>query len=509
MPDTLPPLLHNLAAAIPGVRVVETHISWVLLTGTFAFKIKKPLNLGFLDFSSLEKRQACCQEEIRLNQRLAGDIYIEALPVTGSADHPVLGGTGPALEWAVKMRDFSPCDTLEQGPRPENRQVDAIADRIARFHAEVDQAAQDSPWGTPEQVRGPTQQNFNQLRDLHLPVEIQALLEQLAPWASAEGTRLGSHFQARKAAGFVRECHGDLHLGNIAWVDDAPLIFDCIEFNPALRFIDVISEVAFLAMDLCHRGHDDLAWRVLNRYLEHTGDYGGLAALAYYMVYRALVRAKVAALRAHQEGGEFGECRRYLELALRLAQPPAPALVLMQGVSGSGKTVVSQQLLEGLPGVRLRSDVERKRLFGLPPLGDSRSIPGGIYTLEAGVRTREHLLEQSTLLLQQGFKVIVDATFIAPDWRGPFAGLAARLGLPWCWVAPEVSAQTLRERVAARAARGGDASEAGLEVLESQLAGQTPLDEEESARCIRPTPDWPADRLLPATRACLARQALP
>ncbi|MEW6678376.1 MAG: AAA family ATPase [Pseudomonadota bacterium] len=481
----------------------------MLLTDTLAYKIKKPLDLGFLDFSSLAKREACCREEIRLNRRLAPHIYIEAVPVTGSVEHPVLEGQGPVLEWAVKMHAFAPASTLDLEANLQGTQIDAIADRIARFHSDIAPATQDSPWGTAAQVQEPMQQNFSQMGALHPPVEIQALLDRLAPWVSTEGTRLAPHFQARKAAGFVRECHGDLHLGNIAWVDDAPLIFDCIEFNPGLRFIDVISEMAFLAMDLCHRGHDNLAWQALNRYLEHTGDYAGLAALAYYMVYRAMVRAKVAALRARQENSSFGECRCYLELALRLTQPPAPALILMHGVSGSGKTVVSQQLLESLPAVRLRSDVERKRLFGLPPLGDSRAIPGGIYAPEASTRTRERLLAQSALLLQQGFKVIVDATFISPDWRKPFADLAVQLDVPWCWVAPEVPAETLRARVAARAARGDDASEAGPEVLESQLAGQTPLDGEESARCISPTPDWSADRLIHATRTCLAHLALP
>jgi aminoglycoside phosphotransferase family enzyme/predicted kinase len=509
MRSTLPPLVANLLGQFPGATLIETHISWVILAGEYAYKIKKPLDLGFLDFSTLEKRQHACQEEIRLNRRLAPATYLEAVPITGSVARPTIGGDGPVLEWAVKMRAFPRNATLDLKQRLKPEQMDAIADRIASFHQTIAQAPMQSHHGRPDQVREPMQQNFLQLRALQPPGQALALLTTLENWAQAEGRRLDAHFRARKAQGFIRECHGDLHLGNIAWVDDAPLIFDGIEFNPDLRFIDVISEMAFLVMDLHHRGASGLAWRVLNRYLEHTGDYAGLAVLPYYLVYRALVRAKVAAIRARQEGEEPGECLDYLELAARLAERRHPSLILMHGVSGSGKTLLSQQLLEGLGAVRLRSDVERKRLFGLKPLEDSRGIPGGIYTQEAGERTRERLLALARGLLQEGFSVIIDATFLARDWRQPFQSLAAQAGVPWLLVSPQAPLEVLRQRVRQRQVRGRDASEADTAVLEAQWAAKEPLQPEELRHTLVPEAGWDAHTLVERVRSQLTSPDIP
>jgi uncharacterized protein len=482
------PLIAGLLAALPQEplpRLIETHISWVILAGDHAYKLKKPLDLGFLDFSTLDKRRACCDAEIRLNRRLAPDIYLGVVPVTGSPQNPRFGGDGPVLEWAVKMRAFPADATLDKEPEVTAEQIDAIADRVAAFHGEIEQAPADSGFGMPDRVMAPITANFAHLRSLSPPEDVLPLLDRLEGWSRAEGERLRAHFAARKAGGFVRECHGDLHLGNIAWVDHRPLIFDAIEFNQDLRFIDVANEVAFLTMDLRHRGRDDLAWRCLNRYLEHTGDYPGLAALPYYQVYRAMVRAKVAAILASQANGDFAECRRYLELAECLARAGRPALVLMHGVSGSGKTWHSQRLLERLGAVRLRSDVERKRLFGLAALDASGGIPGGIYGQQAGDRTLARLLELARNLLRAGFGVIVDATFIRRDWRAPFADLAGELGLPWFIAAAEAPPEVLRERVSRRQATGRDASEAGLEVLEAQLASLEPFTETELPHVLR------------------------
>ncbi len=530
------PLIAGLLAALPQdppPRLIETHISWVILAGDYAYKLKKPLDLGFLDFSSLDKRRACCEAEIRLNRRLAPDIYLGVVPVTGPEDAPRFGGEGPVREWAVKMRAFPADATLDREAQVSAGQIDAIADRVAAFHGEVDIAPADSAHGLPEEVMAPIAANFTHLRALPTPADLPPVIDRVEAWSRAEGERLAGHFAARKAGGFIRECHGDLHLGNIAWIPDTlpplekppfgdkgggggfvgitlavrgeippnppfpkggmedrgqPLIFDAIEFNPDLRFIDVINEIAFLTMDLRHRGRDDLAWRGLNRYLEHTGDYPGLAALPYYQVYRATVRAKVAAILATQRGGpsgvDFGECRDYLALADRLAHDRRPALILMHGVSGSGKTWHSQRLLERLGAVRLRSDVERKRLFGLAAGASSAGIPGGIYTREAGERTLARLLELSRGLLDSGFMVIVDATFIRRDWREPFARLAEERALPWFIAAAEAAPDVLRERVGRRMAEGRDASEAGLEVLEAQLASLEPFSASEQPHVL-------------------------
>ncbi|MDD5388733.1 MAG: AAA family ATPase [Gallionellaceae bacterium] len=502
----------------PAPRLIETHISWVILAGDYAYKLKKPVNLGFLDFSTLEKREHCCLEEVRLNSRLAPDIYLGVVAVAGTP--PKVEGEGAVLEWAVKMRAFPADATLDREAEITAAQIDAIADQVARFHGEIATAPVDGGFGSPDAVRAPVAENFRQLRSLLPPppgegwgertAPVQATTSKQAPlplpqplpqgvrgadavdrleaWSLAEGQRLADHFTTRRAEGHIRECHGDLHLGNIAWLTEelpplakggSPLIFDGIEFNPGLRFIDVISEIAFLCMDLMHRGQAPLAWRFLNRYLEHNGDYAGLTALPYYLVYRAMVRAKVTAIRASQSDGDFAETLRYLELAQRITQRPAAALLLMHGVSGSGKTWVSQSLLEGLGAIRLRSDVERKRLFGLPALADSRALGQDIYSREAGERTLARLLGLTKTLLRVRFRVIVDATFIKRDWREPFQKLAEERGIPWWIAALEAPSEVLRQRVAARQASGHDASEAGPELLAAQLAAVEPFNEDE------------------------------
>lgn len=502
-------------AAIP--RLIETHISWVILAGNFAYKIKKPLDLGFLDFSSLEKRRFFCTEEIRLNQRLAPEIYLAVVPISGTEEEPRMDAGGQVLEWAVKMRAFPADATLDREAEIGIEQIDAIADRIADFHAHIaiaaiESAENETANGEPKTVIEPVRMNFTQLRAMSALVETTdapPLLDSLQTWSEEEGGRLSAHFAARKAGGFIRECHGDLHLGNIAWVDDAPLIFDALEFNPALRFIDVISEIAFLSMDLKHRGRPDLAWRLLSRYLDMTGDSAGLTALPYYQVYRAMVRAKVAAILARsadeKSSPDFRECLTYLELAHRLAHDRRPALVLMHGVSGSGKTWLSQHFLERLGGIRLRSDVTRKRLFGLSPLQDSGDIPGGIYTQEASARTLGALLEDARNVLKAGFFCIVDATFIHRTWRAPFQALAEELGVEWHIVSVEAPSDVLQARISQRRQSGADASEANHAVLASQLANLEPFSPEESAHVIRLGAGWRAEEAITRLRQTLAQ----
>ncbi|OYY93685.1 MAG: hypothetical protein B7Y41_10590 [Hydrogenophilales bacterium 28-61-23] len=518
----MPPLITGLLkpAAYPHPantpRLIETHISWVILAGEFAYKIKKPLDLGFLDFSSLDKRRHFCEEEIRLNTRLAPDIYLGVVAITGTPEEPLIEGTGAAIEWAVKMRAFPADATLDREPEITIEQIDAIADRIAAFHENIAIAPAESAYGAPESVSEPVAVNFAQLRKL-LPLldgeTFKTLLDRLQTWSQTESERLAVHFIARKTNGYIRECHGDLHMGNIAWVDGKPLIFDALEFNPALRHIDVISEIAFLAMDLRHRDRDDLAWRLLNRYLDQTGDIDGLAALPYYQVYRALVRAKVAAIQASQAGADFAECLRYLELANRLAHDRRPALVLMHGVSGSGKTWLSQHLLEQLGGIRLRSDVTRKRLFGLKPLQDSSAdfsnTPGGIYTQAASARTLTTLLDAARASLAAGFLTLVDATFIHRTWRAPFQALAEEIGIAWQIVSVEAPSDVLRARIAQRRLSGADASEADQSVLDSQLANLQPFSPEESVHVLHLGSGWTVADAIAQLRAALNIQPKP
>lgn len=500
MPDALPPLIRTLLAeaacydhAVDKPELIETHISWVLLTGSYAYKIKKPVDLGFLDFSTLALRQQDCLEELRLNKRLAADIYLDVVAITGSVDAPRVNGAGEMLEYAVKMRQFPHDTTLDKlAERGElgKAQIDALAARLAHFHlAECEHAAIDSPWGEPEAIARPVEENFQVLARCAEADELNGLHR----WCNAEHARLAPLMSARKQRGFVRECHGDLHLANLAWFDGQLLIFDCLEFNPALRWIDVISEVAFCYMDLLHRGYAGLAARFLNAWLEATGDYEGVALLRYYAVYRALVRAKVAALRAEQgclaSHAEESAC---LQLAEQLASlpsstlpftlHPSPFLWITHGLSGSGKTTLSQQLLEKHGLIRLRSDVERKRLAGLDACARGGEA-SGLYSESFGLRTYQYLVERAEDLLASGWSVIVDAAFLQRWERDRFRELAKRTGADFRILDIPTDPAVLRERVRLRQAEGSDASDAGLSVLERQLATALPLDADELSYC--------------------------
>ena len=488
------PACHDHAAG--PVQVIETHISWVLLTGDFAYKIKKPLDLGFLDFSSLDKRLHACREEVRLNRRLSPDVYLDVVAITGTPAAPRINGAGEAFEYAVKMRQFPPdatLDRLEAQGQLTARQIDAIAATVSRFHLQdCARAEEDGPWGSPEKVWQPVAQNFLQIAPrLADPVDHQQL-DTLQAWSVAEHARLVPLLAARKRDGFVRECHGDLHLGNLAWVDDQLLVFDCLEFNPELRWIDIQSEAAFCWMDLLQRGHADWAWLFLNLWLEKTGDYAGLALLRYYAVYRALVRAKVAAIRSGQTAGSghdmaLAEVRTLLDLATTLTRPLPVRLDITHGLSGSGKTTVTQGLMQTPGGIRLRSDVERKRLAGLDVLDRSGSGVGQqLYAADATHRTYEHLARLAGDILDAGWPVIVDATFIARWQRQLLRAQAKSRGVVFRILDFPVPVATLRARILQRSRAGNDASEANLAVLQHQLDTEEPLGSDEQAERVNP-----------------------
>ena len=473
------------------IELVETHASWVFLTGEFAYKVKKPVDFGFLDFSSLEKRRHCCNEELRLNRRLAPDLYLEVVPIAGSPQVPEVGGEGRPFEYAVKMRQFDmDCgfDRMAQRGELGAAQVDATAEILARFHANAEVATEDAGFGSPDKVARPVLQNFEQIAPRireQAPARVEDF-EALERWSRAASERHAPVFARRLAGGFVRECHGDLHLRNIVWWEGQVMPFDCIEFNPALRWIDVMSELAFLLMDLDDHDLQGLSRRLLNAYLEYSGDFGGLRLLRFYQVYRAMVRAKVESLRLAQleEPGPqmFEELENYLTLATGYTGELHPRLIIAHGLSGSGKTYASQLLLESAPLIRLRSDVERKRLFGLSPLDSSGSArDAGIYSKEANTRTYDHLAELATGLLESGWPVLVDAAFLKREEREQFQQLAHSLDVPFAIMHCEAEMSVQRQRVAART---GDASEAGLEVLDLQIDREEPLTDSEKSATI-------------------------
>ena len=510
-PAWLTALLHGPSALAPDATCLETHISWVLLAGPLAFKFKKPLNLGFLDFSTLAQRKAACVEELRINQRTAPALYQAVVALLGPAEAPCLvplaqvQAGDAVLEYGVQMQRFGAGQLLAEqlaAGTLQAQHLGVLAGRVAALHASAALAPPGSAWGSAALVRQQAQDSFAALQALPLPDADRRTLQALADWTQQEGKRLQPLMAARHAAGQVRECHGDLHLGNLVVLPDGPQLFDAIEFSEALRFIDPIADVAFLCMDLEAQGRADLGWHFLNAWLEHTGDHAGLALLPWYLVYRALVRAMVAGLRwgqsASNGAGSEGqgadslrELQRYLALAERLRQPRPRWLWLAHGVSGAGKSHYSTPLVAARGVVRLRADVERKRLFGLEPAeastgaGETNAVAGGIYSADASARTYGVLLVRARQVLQAGFAVLVDATFGAQAQRAPFIALAQELQVPCRILSFSAPEAVLRERVQRRLQQGGDASEATLEVLQSQLARREPLTAEEAALAVQ------------------------
>lgn len=468
------------------LHCLETHISWVLLAGEHAYKIKKPVDLGFLDYSTPEKRHFYCQEELRLNRRLAAPLYLGLSRITGPPEAARMDGDGEVLEYAVHMRRFpaeNQFDHLLTTGRLRNEHLETLAMDLAHFHGHIAAPAPpESDYGRPERVFGPMRDNFDHLEGVH------PYLPALRQWTEAQFQALQPALLERRDQGRIRECHGDLHLGNIVLWEGHPLPFDGIEFSPELRWIDIQSEMAFLTMDLEERGRPDLAWLTLNTWLSHSGDYPGLPLLRFYQTYRALVRAKVSHIRLQQGGLSSAEARsqqtamqRYLELAHRYTRPRPKALIITSGVSGSGKSHLAKGLAMAIGAIHIRSDVERKRLRGLEPLQASH---GTLYDRRTTEATYRRLRELAADILQAGFPVIVDATFLRRDQRAPFRALAQRLDVPFHILHTHAPRQVLEQRIRQRMAEGRDPSEADFTVLRGQLARQEPWSDQERPHLI-------------------------
>ena len=490
-----PPLIRSLLgpAAYPHpvdkVGLVETHISWVLLTGTFAYKVKKPVDLGFLDFSTLERRREYCDEELRVNRRTAPDLYIGVVPIGADGPGFRIGGE-PAVEYAVKMRQFPHAARLDRCLRAERlgrEEARALAVTIARFHQGLTPRESIDPAYEVERACKPARNNFMHLDPAAFSDVAQQQLAVIEDWTLSQAERLAPVFAERARRGAVRECHGDLHLENLLWMDGRFTMFDAIEFNADLRWIDIANDTAFLAMDLMARGRRDLAFAVLSAWLEETGDYDSLRVLRFYLAARSVVRALVLSIRERQGGaGPPGarsfrqKAERYVELASDLVDTPPPTLYLMHGLSGSGKTWFSERLQARLAALRIRSDLERKRLSDLTETQTQRGlIEGGLYGADVTDRTYAALARNCESGLRAGFDMLVDASFLHRRHRAAFLDMADRLGarpLILDCAAPET---LLRSRVVERARRRDDASDATVSVLDHQLRHQDPLTEEE------------------------------
>jgi hypothetical protein len=448
-----------------AAEVIETHISWVFLTGRYAFKIKKAIELPFLDFQTLERRERYCRIELELNRRLAPELYLEVVPIAGPIEHPDVGAT-PAVEYAVKMRQFPKDATAERLVLRDALSAEAfaqLADRLAAFHDSLEAAPGPEPQAS-------ILENLAEL-EAYLGGEPESGFAHIAARLRTELQSLSSLFELRCRHGSIRECHGDLHLANVALIGDELVPFDCLEFDRRLRTVDVIDEVAFLHMDLKAHGRPDLAFAFLNRYLEASGDYAGLPLLRLYTAHRALVRAKVARLSDATAQGSTPDLPSLLALARAELDPPAPVLLITCGLSGSGKSTLAGQLAPSLGAVHVRSDVERKRLAGLEPLERTAAgLDAGIYAADMTASTYERLAECAEASLRGRVPIIVDASFLTRAERQRFASLATRQAAAFVILHCTASDAALRQRIRERSRRQNDASEADEAVLDGQLA---------------------------------------
>jgi aminoglycoside phosphotransferase family enzyme/predicted kinase len=496
LPANLAPLLRAEAYPHPveSVRLIETHISWVLLAGEYAYKLKKPVQYPFVDQRSAEHRAFLCAEEVRLNRRFAPDLYLDVCRITAAGGKVRMGGEGATVEHAVRMRQFdceAGLDRLLATGRVEARALEAFGQDLAAIHARLPAARETEPWGRTAAVRTHLLENLAQCLELAAPVGTHAEVLSLREPFAALLQAADSWFEIRRQAGRVRECHGDLHARNVFRYAGRLLAFDCIEFEPAFRWIDVAEDIAFLAMDLEARRCPLHAQAFIAGYLARSGDYQACRLLRLYGVHHALVRAKVTALEAAGAPGTdaretaIAQHRNYLDCARQLLARAQPMLLLMHGLSGSGKTWLAQRLAPLLGAVLVRSDVERKRLAGLEETGRSRSgIAQALYSPEYTTHVYAHLAQCAADALAGGYTVIVDATFNRRAERERFLGLALRWGIRVRLVHCHAARDVLEARVAERRQAATDASDADTAVLAWQEANGEPLTVDEGIEII-------------------------
>jgi len=463
------------------VGFLETHISLLFFAGPRVYKVKKPVDLGFLDFTALEDRERFCADEVRLNSRLAPGVYLGVVPVVRDAGGRIrMTGDGEVVEWAVEMvrlpseRMF---DRMLARGEIDNSHIRAVVERLTRFHAAVATGPGVDEHGAPEAIAANVEENFEQIRGFVGPIGHDgeaslspAQYELLATRARGFLAARRGLLEERVRAGRIREGHGDLHAGNLCFTEEGLVAYDCIEFNRRFRCGDVASDLAFLAMDLDYRGFPGFARFLVRAYAKLAGDPELADLVPFYKEYRAVVRGKVASLTAASAGLDAerrralrGEAARYFQLAVGYELPPA--LVLMCGLPASGKSWLAQQLVAPLRAVLLHSDVRRKTLAGLAPATRVRAgYEAGLYSPEQKRRTYRSLLGDAARKIRAGRTVIVDATFSKDAYRAPFVDAAARSGIPCLLVHVRASDAVIRERLAERARSGAGASDADLGV---------------------------------------------
>ncbi len=482
LPEYLTSLLDPAAYPHPvrSVKLVETHVSWVLLTGELAYKLKRPVHYPFVDLRSLERRAYFCAEEVRLNRRFSAPLYLDVCPVTRSDGRLTFGGSGEVIEHAVRMRQFNQNDELDRllmSNSIEPEELTELGSSLALVHAGLPTPASGQVLGSAEATAATVRGNLDECVDAAKPLGTAAEVDALRASLADHAAELMPLLETRFAGGRVRECHGDLHSRNVVRHEGKLVAFDCLEFAPALRWIDVADEVAFLHVDLRRQGYAAHANAFLGGYLAQSGDYEAVRLLRLFQTHRALVRAKTAALgasmatsaRVHEDAER--EHSSWLAAARAALLPGRPALVLVAGLSGSGKTWLARQLARGLSADLMRSDVERKRLLGLAELDRTGSELGSrAYRPEVSEQVQKRLADCAEAALSSGRAALVDATLLRRQDRAAFRSLGERYRIPVQLVHCHAPREVLLKRIAERAEQGNDASEANTQVLAWQEA---------------------------------------
>ncbi len=519
MDATLPPLIQQMLqpdfyshSVQEPIQLLQTHISYVFLTGEYAYKVKKPANFGFLDFTSLEKRRYFCHEELRLNRRLSPDLYLSVLPIVETAGQYQFGAVDTeqtAAEYALQMRQF-PQDMLLsqlfQDGKLTPKIVQQLAIQVVDFHASAITNPDVTAYGSVASVQQVDTNNHAISTPFIGTAQTQQQLDETRVFTTQFFERHADWFTQRQTEGKIRECHGDLHLNNVCFYQDKIQIFDCIEFNQEFRNIDVIYDVAFMVMDLAFQGRVDLANLFLNTYLEQTGDYQGAVLLPLYLSMRAYIRGNVNSLALNDpaistlDKAEFLQrAQAYYRQAWDYSRRSQGRLILMSGLSGSGKSTVAHQIAQKLNAIHVRSDAVRKHLAEIPlhQRGDHGGTFGsGIYTPEMTQKTYGALLELGLLLAQQGWPVILDAKYDRQSLRQTVmeAAIAAHqesaAQIPIKIVQCTAPIEVLRDRLNRRT---GDIADATADLLESQIKAAEPLIDSERAVAITLQTDQPLE----------------
>lgn len=483
------------------ILLIQTHVSYVFLAGDYAYKVKKPVNFGFLDFSTLEARKHFCSEEFRMNQPNAPEIYLEVLPITQTGDKFVLGGASEPVEYVLKMCQFPQealfIEMFEQGKLTEGH-MEELGRVVAQFHAKAETNDYIRSFGEVPKIREAIDENYQQTEKYIGGPQTQQQFDETKDFTDRFFEQQQELFATRRENNSIRECHGDLHLRNICLWHDKIQLFDRIEFNEPFRFVDVMYDVAFAVMDLEARGSKNLGNAFLNTYVEQTGDWEGLQVLPLYLSRQAYVRAKVTSFllddsgvpdEAKQEAAAVAS--DYYRLAWEYTKRNEGRLILMSGLSGSGKTTVARHLARRLGAIHLRSDAVRKHLAGIPL---EQQGEDELYTPAMSEKTYGRLLELGIKLASQGFAVILDAKYDRQGFREEAIARSQSSQLPVHIIHCTAPEDVLRDRLLSRT---GDVSDATADLLtQQQAAAQAFTDAEQSlVTTLDTTQDWTSQLL--------------